>query len=78
MFATTANLPFVRGPLLWVTQPTGVWGEDNLTGRGYADALADLGEPSLLYFVVQAMGPPAQWSGVEVGFFHRLAERAGG
>jgi hypothetical protein len=76
---STTDLPFVCGMDLWVTTPAHVWADDNATGRQYADALVDYaGPPSLLCFVVQAMGPKDHWSGIEVGFFHRLSERAAG
>lgn len=75
---STTDLPFVRENDLWVTSPTHVWREDNDTGRQYADALLAEGHPPLLCFVVQAIGPRDQWSGIEVGFFQRLAERAAG
>lgn len=82
-----SDLPFVREVTglptqLWVATPTGAWAADNATGHGYADVLLAYieatGNLTLLGFVVKAIGQSGQWSGIEAGFFHRLAERASG
>lgn len=79
---TTNILPFVQGTRLWVTAPTGDWAQDNETGRGHADVLVDHiaehGPPTLLAWVAKAIVEHGAWTGVEVGFFHRIAERAVG
>ncbi len=76
------TLPFVVMTLgtptqLWVPKSAGDYQADNETGKRYADALiAVMREheaPNLLGQVVKAMVEP--WSGVEVGFMHRIAER---
>lgn len=79
-----SHLPFVDTSdgvptRLWTPTPSGDWTADNATGHGYADALVDFmrenERPPLLGQVAHAMAATGQWSGVEVGFFHRLAER---
>lgn len=83
--AAIAALPFVASRLgvatrLWVITPTGDWSADNVRGKEYADAaiacMIEQQAPNLLPNIVKAIrlsdGP---WTGVEVGFFQRIAER---
>lgn len=81
------DLPFVRTaegfpPRLWVTAPSGAWSEDNATGHDYAEVLlahiASNDVSHLLGQVVQAIAATGRWGGIEVGFFHRIADRAAG
>lgn len=81
-----ADLPFTHAKLgvptrLWVVQPTKDWAADNETGRRYAESLLNCIREhemsSLLGQVVKAMKQSdTGWTGIEVGFFHRLAERS--
>jgi hypothetical protein len=74
------RLPFVtetkEGFDLWCVKATEDWGADCAMGGHYADLFLDLGEPILLGHVVKAMKDKPDWGGVEVGFFHRVAEHA--
>lgn len=55
------------------------WTESNQRGRSAADsivgAMRESGNPLLLGRACQAMIEVGQFGGVQVGFFHRLAER---
>lgn len=57
---------------------SGDWNADNAAGRAYADEfvqmIRDKESPTALYHTVKAMEGQGAWSGVEVGFFHRLSE----
>lgn len=80
-----AALPFTDAPLgraarLWVVTSTGDWAADNRLGREYADAavscMKEQDVPNLLGHIVKAMRlSTAPWTGIEVGFFQRIAER---
>lgn len=80
-----ASLPFTAAKLgvatrLWVVEPSGDWAADNEAGRNHAESLiacmAEHDLPNLLGLIVKAMKQDGgTWSGIEVGFFHRLAER---
>jgi hypothetical protein len=52
----------------------------NAIGRAFADEtlaeIAKRGAPPLLGHVVKAMIAKGRFGGIEVGFFHRIAERA--
>lgn len=76
------SLPFVKegSPLnLWATNPTGDYETDNRTGRQFADALVefmrDKQAPPLFGQVVKSIAERNIFGGIEVGFFHRIAER---
>ena len=64
---------------LWEDSNTGDWVSDNRSGHLLADALISAmrndANPGLLGPTVRAMLQSKAWGGVEVGFFHRLAER---
>ncbi|MBX3476682.1 MAG: hypothetical protein KF910_03690 [Brevundimonas sp.] len=78
----TTNLSFVVADQtgarrdLWAVSPSGDYADECATGRAYADEIRaeiEAGNPAILGHVVQAIaGRP--WSGIEVGFFHRIAE----
>jgi len=78
-------LPFVQADdagqvvSMWSVAPTGDWSEDNVAGAAHADALIALmsrtENPTILSHVVKAIAG-REWSGLEVGFFHRLATAA--
>lgn len=79
-----SDLPFVvvRVGLptnLWRVDASGDYVADCATGASHADALLehmDLNEnPSLLAMVAREAAR-ADWTGVQVGFFQRLAEKA--
>ncbi|WP_426050362.1 hypothetical protein [Brevundimonas sp. SL161] len=59
---------------------SGDYAADNRQGHGHADALIevmrDAEVPGLLGHVIKAVGASGRWSGVEIGFAHRLAEYA--
>ena len=83
--STFFNLPFVEAQFgkatqLWATQPSGDWSADVATGKAHADALLvymrDENDPSVLPFITRAIGESGRWAGIEVGFFHRMAEAA--
>jgi hypothetical protein len=66
---------------LWSVRPTPDYAADNATGRGYAEILlAHMREnaiPGLLAMVIKDMRQSlSPWSGIEVGFFQRVAEHA--
>lgn len=67
------------GGELWAPDRTGNYSEDCQLGRFYARELLGYIRtrecPPLLGHVCQAMNA-ADWSGVEVGFFHELSQRA--
>lgn len=81
-----SDLPFVRQTFgaavrLWVVEPSGDWAEDNITGRDYADLLLAYirvnGNLPLLGMVCREIGRVGgAWTGVEAGFFQRIAERS--
>lgn len=82
MPASLSDLPFARVHLglptvLWDVAPTSDYEADNRRGADYAETLVafmrEAEMPSLLGQVIKAMGKSGQWSGVEVGFTHRLA-----
>lgn len=62
----------------WAPIVTGDWGKDTAQGKVYADeAMAHIRikeNPSILGHVMKSMIGQAAWSGVEVGFFHRISE----
>lgn len=62
----------------WAPVVTGEWGKDTAQGKVYADeAMAHIRQrdnPSILGHVMKSMIGQAAWSGVEVGFFHRISE----
>lgn len=63
----------------WCPARTGDWAADNITGRLYADrVISELqGEakaPNFLGSIVRDMVRKGIYSGVEVGFFQRIAE----
>lgn len=80
-----AELPFVecapgQQPQLWVVRPAGLWSEDCATGRRYADDLltfmrAKSSTPQLTY-IIRAMPPGDQWTGIEVGFIEAIGKAA--
>lgn len=79
-----SDLPFVvvRVGLptnLWRVEPSGDYAKDCALGASHADALLehmDVNEnPSLLGMVAREAAR-ADWTGVQVGFFHRIAEKA--
>lgn len=85
MPATLATLPFAEAKpgtaaRLWVVSPSGCWSTDNDVGGAHADALisfmAENNQPMLLGLVAGAIAKSGQQSGIECGFFHRLAVRA--
>lgn len=78
-------LPFVecatgRQTRLWCIRASGNWAKDNVTGRQHADDLARFmrlnDNAALLGQVVKAIGAEGSWTGVEVGFFQRIADLA--
>ncbi|MCK6102903.1 hypothetical protein [Brevundimonas sp. EYE_349] len=78
-----AVLPFVviedgRPVTLWQARSTGDYAADNAVGAAHADALAAhmsaTDNPTLLGMVARNIPDQDAWTGVEVGFFHRLAE----
>lgn len=80
-----AALPFVTSKLgvatrLWDVTPTSDWSADNARGRDYADAaiacMVEHQAPTLLPNIVKAIRlSDSPWTGLEVGFFQRIAER---
>lgn len=62
----------------WCPTITGDWAEDNARGRAYADEamgrLACHQNPTVLGHIIKSIIGKASWSGVEVGFFHRVSE----
>jgi hypothetical protein len=76
------SLPFVQADdagqvaSMWNVAPTGDWSADNVAGAAHADDLIGLmsrtENPTILSHVVKAIGG-REWTGLEVGFFHRLA-----
>lgn len=82
-----AKLPFVTATLgtatrLWDVTPTRNWSDDNATGAAYAQALIDHMKehdaPFVLGHVVKALPPPAEWTGIEIGFVQGIACAAAG
>lgn len=65
---------------LWLVQETGDWNRDNAQGRGFADQcvehMRENDAPMVLGYVVEAMLHKGRYGGVEVGFFHRIAQIA--
>lgn len=76
-------LPFVqidehgRVASLWDVAPSGDWSADNAAGADFAEALIQLMSaaemPPILGHVMQAIGRAGAWTGIEVGFCHRIA-----
>lgn len=66
------------GPDCWAPKVTGTWGTDTAQGKTYADeaiqCIRNAGNPTALAHTVKAMVSKASWTGVEVGFFHRISE----
>lgn len=64
----------------WVSGQTGDWTKDNEIGRARADELLALIAstccPAYLVSVAQAIAKSGNWSGVEAGFFTRIATQA--
>ena len=62
----------------WSPEVSGVWANDNATGRNMAEGLLDQmrsgDNPALLGHVVKSMIASGGYTGVEVGFFQRLSE----
>lgn len=72
------GLSFVSRSSLWAVDPTGVWGDDNRTGARYAEELiAYIRRPGrhipLLGLIVAEIARRGYTTGVEIGFFHRIA-----
>lgn len=64
--------------MFWVPTVTGKWDTDNCTGQKIAgdllERIASSGNPTLLGHLMKSMVGHGDWTGVEVGFFHRLSE----
>ena len=82
-----AQLPFVTARLgaatvMWDVSPTRNWSADNDTGAAYAQTLIDHMKahdaPFVLGHVVKALPPPAEWTGIEIGFIQGIASAAAG
>jgi len=78
--APYAELSFYGGgDSLWAPDRTGNYADDCDRGRAYARELITYmrlrDAPMMLGYVSRAIGA-GEWSGVEVGFFQELAERA--
>lgn len=76
-----ATLSFATGEDYWTITDTGEWAADCTAGRAAAAELMRVmhfqDAPMLLGHVIKAMMARGRWSGVEVGFAHAIAERAG-
>ena len=76
---TTQSKSHRAGPSLWQPERSGEWATDNSTGRKMADEIVEkmrhAGNPTLLGHTMKAVIAQGVYDGVEVGFFHRLAER---
>lgn len=67
------------GDDFWCPVRTGDWAADNIAGRQYADRLilelqGEVKGPNFLGSIVRDMIRKGTYSGVEVGFFQRIAE----
>lgn len=80
-----AALPFVtvrmgQPTALWRVSASGDWTADNALGREYAEALlAHMfanDNPTLLGMVCREITSRGAWTGVEVGFFQHIAQKA--
>lgn len=74
----TELLVFVTATSLWKVRPTGDWAHDNRLGARYAENLiAHLrrypNQLPLLGHIMRDMMSQGQFTGIESGFFHRLA-----
>lgn len=62
----------------WMPMVTGDWATDNATGRRHADAIVarmrESNNPTLLAHTMKSMVGNGDWTGVEIGFFHRISE----
>lgn len=62
----------------WSPEVTDDWGVDTAQGKVYADeAIAFIRvkqNPTVIGHVIKAMIGRGAWTGVEVGFFHRISE----
>ncbi len=83
--ATITDLPFVVAHAdgqknLWSVQAAGDWASDCVTGADYGSTLLSYmrqaDNPSTLGLIVQAMAQRGEWTGVECGFLHAIAEAA--
>lgn len=72
------NGRYARGADYWLPEITGDWRTDNDRGKRYADEMVSCismhQNPTSLGHMVKAMIGKGSWSGVEVGFFHRISE----
>ena len=62
----------------WQPRVTGDWSADTTTGRKMADQMikeiTESANPTLLGHLMKSMVGHGDWTGVEVGFFHRLSD----
>jgi len=76
------NLSFVRQigvyANYWSPEISGDWREDTSRGKQYADetiaCIRSHNNPTALAHVIKSMVGAGNWTGVEVGFFHRISE----
>ena len=81
--STVTDLQSSPSPMSAARRPrkpfaTGNWAADNALGRAFADEIVafmrDHNCPNFLGATVKGMMESGAYGGVEVGFFHRLAE----